>query len=121
MLPGLVKTRQVIAVEQQGHGHTADIDHPFTIEQMADDTVALLAQIGIEQADFFGYSNGGALALWITIEHPGLVRKLVIATPGYNRDGFHLGVLEGIGDLRPEHLIGTPLARGIRKDRAKSR
>jgi pimeloyl-ACP methyl ester carboxylesterase len=108
VLPGLVKTRQVIAVEQQGHGHTADIDRPFTIEQMADDTVALLAQIGIEQADFFGYSNGSALALQITIEHPGLARKLVIATPGYNRDGFHPGVLEGIGDLQPEHLIGTP-------------
>src|SRR5437016_4205457 len=56
LLPGLAATRQVIAVEQQAHGHTADIDRPLTIEQMADDTAALLAHLGIANADFFGYS-----------------------------------------------------------------
>src|SRR4051794_23875482 len=45
LLPGLAATRQVVAVEQQGHGRTADIDRPLTYEQMADDTAALLAQL----------------------------------------------------------------------------
>src|SRR2546425_2958972 len=56
VLPTLAETRQVIAVEQQAHGRTADIDRPLTIEQMAEDTAALLKHIGIEHADFFGYS-----------------------------------------------------------------
>lgn len=65
ILPSLAETRQVIAVEQQAHGHTADIDRPLTIEQMADDTAALLHHIGIEIADFLGYSMGAGIALQI--------------------------------------------------------
>lgn len=59
VFPTLAKDRQVIAIELQGHGHTADIDRPLTMEQMADDTAALLKQLKIDQADFFGYSLGG--------------------------------------------------------------
>ena len=53
LLPGLGPNRRLIAVEQQAHGRTADIDRPLSLEQMADDTAALLRQIGVEQADFF--------------------------------------------------------------------
>src|ERR687891_743880 len=63
VLPSLAKSRQVIAVEQQGHGHTADIERPLTYEQMADDTAELLRQLEIENADVFGYSMGGNIAL----------------------------------------------------------
>ena len=58
LLPLLSGQRQVIAVELQAHGRTADIDRPLRYESLADDTAALLAQIGIEQADIFGYSVG---------------------------------------------------------------
>jgi pimeloyl-ACP methyl ester carboxylesterase len=51
VVPTLAKTRQVIAFERQGHGHTADIDRPFSLEQWADDTAALLQHLNIEQAD----------------------------------------------------------------------
>src|SRR5689334_25087179 len=61
VIPMLAATRRVIAVEQQGHGHTADIDRPFSTGQWAEDTLALLGQLGIKQADFFGYSSGGAV------------------------------------------------------------
>jgi pimeloyl-ACP methyl ester carboxylesterase len=76
--PTLAKNRQVIAVELQGHGHTADVDRPMTIEQLADDTAALLRQLKIERADFFGYSMGGNVALAIAIRHPTLVDRLAI-------------------------------------------
>ncbi len=76
--PILAKDRQVIAVELQGHGHTADIDRPLTPEQMADDTAALLEHVKIEQADFFGYSMGGMVAVGVAIRHPRLVRKVAI-------------------------------------------
>ena len=81
ILPALAKSRQVIAFEQQGHGRTADIaDRPFTFEQSADDAAALLEHLKIEKADFFGFSNGGNIALQIAIRHPKLVRKLVVAS-----------------------------------------
>ena len=108
LLPGLSRGRQVIAIEQQAHGHTADMDRPLTYRQMAEDTVALLSQIGIEQADFFGYSIGAGIALEIAIEHPSRVRKLVTATPIFTADGFHPGVLAGMEALQPEHLAGSP-------------
>jgi len=69
-LPLFARTRQVIAVEQQAHGRTADIDRPLTTEQMAEDTVALLRQLKIDNADFFGYSMGAGIALQITLRYP---------------------------------------------------
>src|SRR4051794_17995869 len=54
ILETLAQPRQVIAVEVQGHGHTADIDRPITYEQMADDVAALIEHLGIAQADVFG-------------------------------------------------------------------
>jgi len=75
-LPALSKTHQVITVELQGHGHTNDLDRPLTYEQMADDTAALLKQLNIKDADIFGYSMGGTVALAIAIRHPELVRRL---------------------------------------------
>ncbi len=76
--PALAKNRQVIAVELQGHGHTADIDRPLTFEQMADDMAALLRHLKIKQADFFGYSMGGNVALAVAIRHPSLVGRVAI-------------------------------------------
>ncbi len=71
VLPGLAKNRQVIAFEQQGHGHTADIvDRPFTFEQSAEDTAGLLRYLNIGKADFFGYSNGGHIALQMASATP---------------------------------------------------
>ena len=87
VLPALAKNRQVIAFEQQGHGHTADIDRPFTFEQSAEDTVALLQFLKIKQADLFGYSNGGHIALEVALRHPDLVRKLVLESIMITRDG----------------------------------
>jgi len=108
VLPSLAKTRQVIAIEQQAHGHTADIDRPLTYEQMADDTAALLRHIGIENADIFGYSMGGGIALQIAIRHPDLVHKLVVAAATYNSDGIYPEILAGIETLKPEDLAGSP-------------
>jgi pimeloyl-ACP methyl ester carboxylesterase len=63
ILAGLAATRQVTAVEQQGHGRTADIDRPLTYQQMADDTSALMRHLQISNADIVGYSMGGGIAL----------------------------------------------------------
>src|SRR5512141_2673002 len=63
LLPSLAKTRQVIALEMQAHGRTADIDRPMTLEAMADDVAAVLGQLDLAPADVFGYSMGAGIAL----------------------------------------------------------
>jgi pimeloyl-ACP methyl ester carboxylesterase len=78
VLPSLAKTHQVIAVELQGHGHTNDLERPLAYEQMADDVAVLLQQLQMKDADVFGYSMGGTVALGVAIRHPELVRKLAI-------------------------------------------
>ncbi|MEV6767234.1 alpha/beta hydrolase [Nocardia sp. NPDC051030] len=108
LIPLLSKDRQIIAVEQQSHGHTADIDRPLRTEYMADDTVALLKQIGVDRADIFGYSMGAGVALDIGLRHPEVVRKLVLLSVSLSPTGLHPGLLDGITDLQPEMLYGTP-------------
>jgi pimeloyl-ACP methyl ester carboxylesterase len=108
MLPGLARDRQVIAVEQQAHGHTADIDRPLSIRQWADDTAALLRYLDVNQADFFAYSSGTGIAMELALQQPRLVRKLVLASVAYRLDGLHPGLMDGLDELQPEHLAGTP-------------
>ncbi len=108
ILTSLAETHQVIAVELQGHGHTADIDRPLSFEQMADDVAALLDQLAIEQADIAGYSLGGDTALQVAIRHPRLVRKLVPISAKYRYDGEYPEILSGIQMMTPEILAGTP-------------
>src|SRR5436853_6577088 len=56
LIPELARTRQVVGIEMQAHGRTADIDRPLSLEQMADDTAAVIRQLGLGPADIFGYS-----------------------------------------------------------------
>jgi pimeloyl-ACP methyl ester carboxylesterase len=108
VLPGLAQTRQVIAFELQGHGRTADIDRPMTIEAMADDVAAALSQLGVEQADVFGYSSGGGVALHFAVRHPEMLRKLVLMSVSYTLSGVHPGLMEGMGEMKPEMMYGSP-------------
>jgi pimeloyl-ACP methyl ester carboxylesterase len=108
LLPGLAKSRRVISIEQQAHGRTADIDRPLRIPQMAGDTVAMLRYLGVEQADLLGYSLGAGIALQVAIEHTDMVRKVVFISLYYNEAGAQPGQSEGMSNIKPEHLHGTP-------------
>lgn len=108
ILPGLATTRQVIAFELQAHGRTADIDRPLSLEHMADDVVAALGYLGIEQADVLGYSMGASVALHVVIRHPAVVRKLVLISVTYNLAGVHPNLMEGFGEMQPEMMFGSP-------------
>ena len=97
LLPALATTRRVIAVELQGHGHTADIDRPLSFEHMAEDIYALLGALGLGPVDLVGYSMGGAVALQLAIAHPEKVQRLVYAGgTSYRRDGLYP---EMLGDM----------------------
>jgi pimeloyl-ACP methyl ester carboxylesterase len=109
LLHGLAESRRVIAVEQQGHGRTADIDRPITYEQMADDTAALARHLELETADVLGYSMGGGVALQMAIRHPELVRKLVVASASYRYDGMPEEALAMFPSITPELFKGSPI------------
>ncbi len=115
IVPSLAQTRQVIAVELQGHGHTADIDRPLSYEAMADDIAALIEQLGLEQADLFGYSLGGGVALQTAIRHPHLVRKLVLVSTAFKGDGWYPEVKAGMRAISVETFAGTPVVEAYLK------
>lgn len=102
VLPLLAEGRQVIAVDLQAHGRTADIDRPLSYESMADDIAALIKHLGLENADVMGYSLGSGVALRTAIQHPEVVKKLVIVSTPFKRDGWYPEVLAGMGQMGPE-------------------
>jgi pimeloyl-ACP methyl ester carboxylesterase len=98
MIPGFAATRQVIAVELQGHGRTADIEREFSFENLADDVVALLDHLGIERADVFGFSLGGLTAMSTALRHPERVGRLVVASIHFRPDGYHAEIRDPVNN-----------------------
>ncbi|HEY6825415.1 MAG TPA: alpha/beta hydrolase [Gemmatimonadaceae bacterium] len=92
-LPALAAKRQVIGVDLQGHGRTADIDRPLSVEYMADDIAALLRHLEIDRVDVVGYSLGGGVAMQLAVRYPEVVNKLVIVSTVFRRDGFYPEIL----------------------------
>jgi pimeloyl-ACP methyl ester carboxylesterase len=109
ILPALAASRQVIAIELQGHGRTGDIDRPITYEQMADDAAALLRHLDVGVADVMGFSMGGGVALQLSIRHPDVVRRSIVASASYTSDGMHGVALEMFPSITPEMFAGSPI------------
>ena len=112
ILPVLAKTRRVIAADLQAHGRTADIGRPLSIKAMADDVAALIKHLGIQKADVMGYSLGGAVALRTAIQHPEAVRKLVLVSAAFKRDGWYPEIVAGMsqmGAAAAEPMKQTPM------------
>ena len=101
VVSALSPTHQVIAVDLQAHGRTADIDRPLSYEAMADDIAALLNFMNIVQADVMGYSLGGGVSVQLTIRHPAMVRKLVVVSTVFQRNGWYPEILASMGQLGP--------------------
>lgn len=112
ILPALAANRQVIAVELQGHGHTADINRPLSLTQMADDVAVLIKQLGFETTDILGYSMGGGVALQTAIRHPALIHKLVVVSFPYKSDGMYpeaSAAKQSINAEAAKAWIGSPM------------
>jgi pimeloyl-ACP methyl ester carboxylesterase len=111
LLPQLSQSRQVIAVDLQGHGHTADVDRAFSFESMADDISALIQYLRLSSVDIGGYSLGGGVALQTAIRHPGLIRKLVLISTPCKQTGWYAEVLQGMAAMNAaaaQALVGSP-------------
>ena len=115
LIPSLAATRQVIAADFQGHGRTNDLDdRPLTIPSLASDVVGLLRHLGIERADVFGYSIGGAVATELAVRHPELVRKAVISSASFSRDGDRPENAGAMDEFTVDMIAGTPMEQEYR-------
>jgi pimeloyl-ACP methyl ester carboxylesterase len=101
-LDALAAHRQVIAVDLQAHGRTADIDRPLSCEAMGDDIAALIEHLKLGKADVMGYSLGGGVALQTAIRHPDRVRRLVVVSAVFARSAWFPEVRVGLDHLGPE-------------------
>lgn len=110
----LAKTRRVIAVEMQGHGHTADTDRPMSFATMGDDIAGLLDHLRIPKADLVGHSFGGATAIRAAVQHRDKVRRLVVISSPYARSGWFPETQEGmsqVGAGMAENMMQTPTGK----------
>jgi pimeloyl-ACP methyl ester carboxylesterase len=115
MIPQLSKSRQVIAVELQGHGRTADINRDFSYESLADDIAALLDYLKIKQADLLGYSMGGGVAMQVAIRHPQKVRKVISISAVFRHDGWVKEALEAFPKMDAGMFKGSPIETEYKK------
>lgn len=104
ILPKLAERRRVIAMELQAHGRTGDRPGELSFERDADDVASLLGKLGIAKADILGFSNGGHTAIEIALRHPGLVRKLILASAFYKRDAAPKAFWQGFDHVTLEHM-----------------
>jgi pimeloyl-ACP methyl ester carboxylesterase len=112
-LDTLATSRLVISVELQGHGRTADIDRALSCEALADDVAALMRHLAVERADVLGLSLGGGVALQFAIRHSALLRRLVVVSAPFARNGWYPEVLAAFDAMGPdsaEPLLQSPLA-----------
>jgi pimeloyl-ACP methyl ester carboxylesterase len=92
---------QVIAFDNRGVGRTGMAEEPFTVENMAEDTLALLDHLGIDSAHILGYSLGGMVAQVIAIDYPERVKKLILVST------------VAVGDEPDPSTSGIPKALGL--------
>jgi pimeloyl-ACP methyl ester carboxylesterase len=99
LLRTLSGDRQVIAVELQGHGHTADIGRQFSFEDFADDIAGFIGYLGAGQADLLGCSLGGMVSLQCASRHPDLIRRLVLISVPFRREAWYPEVLAAFDQM----------------------
>ena len=109
LIPELSKTRKVIAIELQGHGHTPYSDRKMDFPTLASDVEGVMNYLKIDSADVAGYSMGGSVAYQLTIQSPKRVRRLVIISSTYKSSGWLPVVTNGFKNFKPEFFANTPI------------
>lgn len=112
VLERLAKEREVIAVDLHGHGRTALGERDVDPIDMGDDMAAILKDLGYDEVDVMGYSMGGGVAFRLAVQHPEIVRRLVVASAGFARDGFYPEMLPQqaqVGAQMADMMKNTPM------------
>jgi len=109
LIPELSKTRKVIAIEMQGHGHTPFSDRKLNFATLASDVAGVMDYLKVDSADVAGYSMGGSVAYQFAIQNPKRVTKLVIISSTYKSTGWRPEVITAFKNFKPEFFTNTPL------------
>jgi len=112
VMPIWSEHHQVITVDLQGHGRTADIERPFDARLMADDIAALIDHLGLQKPDLVGYSLGGGVALHTAVKYPAKIRRLVAVSANIRRDAIPAEMLAQQGQVNAgaaEFMKDTPM------------
>ncbi|WP_080778087.1 alpha/beta fold hydrolase [Chryseobacterium phocaeense] len=112
LIPELSKTRKVIAIEMQGHGHSPFSERKLSLNTLASDVEKVMDYLKIETADVAGYSMGGSVAYQFAVQSPKRLRKLVIISSTYKTEGWLPAVNNAFKDFKPEFFDNTPLKTG---------
>jgi len=112
LIPELSKTRKVIAIEMQGHGHTPFSERKLSISALASDVEGVMNYLKIDSADVAGYSMGGSVAYQFAVQSPRRLKKLVIISSTYKTNGWLPIVNSAFDNFKPEFFDNTPLKTG---------
>jgi pimeloyl-ACP methyl ester carboxylesterase len=108
----LAAGRQVIGVDLQSHGRSPAADRPMRFESMGDDIAALIQSLGLKDAAIMGFSLGGGVGLRTAIQHPAVVKRLVLVSTVFRRKGWYPEMTAGMDAMGPEtapFLMQTPM------------
>jgi pimeloyl-ACP methyl ester carboxylesterase len=109
LIPILSKTRKVVALEMDGHGHTPLSQRPFSYQIFAGDVVNVLKYLKIDSADLLGFSYGGTIAYQFAIQQPAMTKKLIIISSTYKSEGWLSIMYSALAGLKPDAFDKTPL------------
>src|SRR6478735_9017444 len=109
LIPELSKTRKVIAIELQGHGHSPFSDRKLDLTTLASDVEGVMNHLKVDSADVAGYSMGGSVAYQFAIQFPKRLRKLVIISSTYKSSGWMPEITNAFKNMKPELFADTPM------------
>ncbi|MDN5286459.1 MAG: Soluble epoxide hydrolase [Mucilaginibacter sp.] len=109
LIPELSKTRKVIAIELQGHGHTQFSDRKLSHATLASDVEGVMDHLKIDSADVVGYSFGGSVAYQFAIQSPKRLKKLVIISSTYKSSGWRPEIANAFKNMKPEMFANSPM------------
>jgi pimeloyl-ACP methyl ester carboxylesterase len=109
LIPELSKTRKVIAIEMQGHGHTPFSERKLSFTALASDVEKVMDYLKIDSADIVGYSMGGSVAYQFAVQNPARLRRLVIISSTYKSSGWLPEVNSAFENFKPEFFDNTPI------------
>ncbi len=122
LIPELAKTRKVIAIELQGHGHSPYSDRKFNHAILADDVVGVLDHLKIENSAVLGYSFGGTVAYQFAIQYPERLNELVIISAAYKSNGWMPQINNAFKNMKPALFENSPMQQAydaVAPDRTK--
>jgi pimeloyl-ACP methyl ester carboxylesterase len=108
----LAQHRQVIGIDLQGHGRTALGDRQISLIDMGNDMAGVLKKLGFDKVDVLGYSMGGGVAFQFAVQHPEMVRRLVLVSTPFAQDGFYPEMLPqqaALSAAMAEQMKETPM------------